>query len=150
MPYTRTYLDDGKGLLKTGTGFVTGAEILAVSLSDADDEAICRRLRYGLLDFSATTEMQVTAEDMRRVVEANRKIAALTGPGPVAIVAPSQMSFGLARMWHTLSEDFRWESSLFRNRPDAIAWLRQHVVSGGDQTLFPSLNAAAVSSTVEA
>jgi hypothetical protein len=140
MPYTKTYADNGKGLHKRGAGIVTGAEILAVALRDADDPEICRGLRYALLDFSETAEMRMTVEDMHRIVAANRKAAALTPGGVVAVVSPTQMTYGMSRVWHALSSDFGWNSNLFRNRADAVSWLRQQLPSGDDPAAFPSLN----------
>jgi len=145
VPYTRTLVDGGKGLIKTGVGLVTGEEVLAVSRRDADNEDEIRRLIYGMVDFSATTSLKLTAGDMRQVVAANRKLA-LIDPGRrgiVAIVAPSRMSFGTAREWHTLSEDFGWTRDIFVDRASAIEWLRDTVPSGHDPVAFPTLNPAA-------
>jgi hypothetical protein len=140
MPYTKAYVDHGKGLVKTGTGIVTGQEILTLALHDADDEEVVRGLHYGLLDFSAMIEMRVTAQDMMRIVAANRKIATLTQGGKVAVVSPTDMSYGMSRLWHSLSVDFGWKSNLFRNRADAMSWLRKELPSGDDPAEFPFLN----------
>jgi hypothetical protein len=147
MPYTRTLVDGGKGLLKTGVGVVTGEEVLAVSRHDADNEDEIRNLIYGMVDFSATTSLKLTSSHMRQVAEANRRLA-LIDPGRrgiVAIVAPSDMSFGTARVWHTLSEDFGWKRDIFRDRASAMAWLRATVPSGDDPVAFPTLNPAPAS-----
>ena len=48
------------------------------------------------------------------------------------------MSYGMSRMWHSLSFDFGWERNLFRNRPDAIAWLRSRLITDNPDE-FPSL-----------
>jgi hypothetical protein len=132
MPYISSYVDGGKGMHKTGTGVVTGAELFAVALSDPMDEARARQLRYGLSDFSGVTDMQVTPGQIRQLVEINRKMASLTPGGIVAVVAPDALSYALSRLWHTLSDDLGWTTNVFHTRPDAIAWLRKQLLAQDD------------------
>jgi hypothetical protein len=48
MPYTTSYVDDGKGMHKRGSGIVTGADLFASALEERADEARARKLRYAL------------------------------------------------------------------------------------------------------
>jgi len=144
MPYTTTFVDDGKGMLKTGSGIVTGLEIFSSALQGGSlDEASARKLRYGLIDFSETTEMNVIPDDIRRIIEMNRKLAAYTPGALVAIVAPTPLPYALARIWHTFSNDLGWKAHIFHARPDAISWLRKEFLardsSGALLEQFPSL-----------
>ncbi len=147
MPITRTLVDGGKGLCKTAVGVVTGEEVLAVSRSDADDLKKIWGLVYGLIDFSGATSLKLSADHVRQVVEANRKLARLdiTGRGIVAVIAPSAMSFGMTREWLTFSEDFGWKRDIFKDRAAAIAWLRDTVPGGDDPVAYPTLNPPAPS-----
>ncbi len=144
MPYRRTLVDGGKGLCKTGEGLVTSEEVLAASRRDVDNEDEIRGLCYGLVDFSATTSLKLTSNDLRHVVASNGALARLIPARhvTVAVVAPSHISFGMARVWHTLSEDFGWQRDIFIDRAAAIAWLRTTVPSGDDPAAFPTLNPA--------
>jgi len=143
MPYTTSYLDDGKGLHKKGSGLVTGLELFTSALEQNLDEVRARKLHYGLIDFSETTEMSVTPADIRRLVEINRKMASFTPGALVAIVAPSPLPYAMARLWHTLADDLGWNANVFHTRPDAIAWLRKNLLAqdSSDPELkqFPSL-----------
>lgn len=147
MPYTASYVDDGKGVHKTGTGLVTGLEIFSIALQESMDEARARKLRYCLVDFTAVTDMKVTPEDIRRIVEMNRKTATYTPGALVAIVAPPGLPYAMARLWHTLADDLGWKSNVLHNRADAVAWLRKEfeAAAGSDAILelFPSLRAEA-------
>ncbi|HEV3271526.1 MAG TPA: hypothetical protein VGZ93_05030 [Candidatus Methylacidiphilales bacterium] len=146
MPYTTSYVDDGKGVFKTGSGIVTGLEIFSSALQESSNEARSRKLRYGLVDFSDVEEMKVTPEDIRRIVEMNRKLAAFTPGALVAIVAPTELPYALARLWHTFSDDLGWKANVFHARADAIAWLRKELLAkeGPSDALdqFPSLQPA--------
>jgi hypothetical protein len=141
MPYTASYVDDGKGVYKEGTGIVTGFEILSSALHESLNKAR-PQVRYGLVDFSQATDFKVTTQDVRRLVEVNRKLAAATPGELVAVVAPAELSYAMARLWHTLSDDIGWKSNVFRHRSEAVAWLKKEIqASDGsrDLTEFPFL-----------
>ena len=146
MPYTTSYVDDGKGVLKTGSGIVTGLEIFSSALQEGHDEARARKLRYGLVDFTGVVEMKVTPEDVRRIVETNRTLASYTPGAFVAIIAPDSLPYAIARLWHTFSSDLGWKANVFHSRPDAIAWLRKQFLSqdesGAVLDQFPFLQQA--------
>lgn len=143
MPYLTTYTDNGRGVQKMGHGLVTGAEIFSSAVQESSDEERTRRLQYGLIDFSNVREFLVTPSDIRRIVEVNRKTAALTPEACIALVAPAELPYAMSRLWHTLSDDLAWTSYVFHTRSDALAWLRKELryrhgeVEARD--LFPSL-----------
>jgi len=65
--------------------------------------------------------MQQIAE-MRREGYRHQKI-----PRVIAAYAPSDEAFGLMRIWQTLGDEPLWETEIFRERPEAIAWLMRQV-----------------------
>jgi len=115
-------------------------------MEESRDQERARKLRYGLVDFSEVTDMKVTPDDIRRIVEANRKTAVLTPGAIVAIIAPSELPYALSRLWHTLSDDLGWQANVFHTRQDAIGWLRNHLddpdAPGAFTERYPSLNQA--------
>ncbi len=127
MPYTSTYVDNGKGVYKKGTGIVTGLEIFNSARQEGLSSGRPGGIRYGLVDFSETTELKITTDDVRRIVEANRKVAAGSPGELVAIIAPGPLPYAMARLWHTLSDDLGWKSNVFHARQDALAWLRKEL-----------------------
>ena len=154
MPYTACYVDDGKGVHKTGHGLITGFEIIAGALQEAKIQERSRKLRYFLVDFSDVTEMQVTPEDVRRIIEMNHKTASFVPDSLVAIVAPSALPYAMSRLWHTLSDDLSWKSNVFHTRQDAFAWLRKQMLTRHDPATirqeFPSLGWPELSELEEA
>ena len=124
MPYESYYVDSGKGLLKVGTGVVTAMEIYHNALQVAADVERSKKLKYALIDFSQTTELQATPDSIRQVIEVNRKTAQLTPGAFVAIIAPDPFAFGISRFWQAFAEDLGWSANVFHGRPAAIMWLR--------------------------
>jgi hypothetical protein len=76
-----------------------------------------------LLDMSAVTKVEISSAEVRRLAEIDR-----SGPTRIkrmAIVATTEVGFGLARMYQTLSdgEAPATEVRVFRDSDAARAWL---------------------------
>ena len=124
MPYQVEFVAGGTGIHLTGAGTVLGAEIVAGAFEAHRDEARARGLRYGLVDLTELTVLQITTEEIRDTVAEDRVTAALAPGIFVAIVAPRDYVFGMARMWQAFAEVTGWETAVFRDRAEAIEWLR--------------------------
>ncbi len=119
MPYTTTYVDDGKGFHKTASGVVVGLDIFTSALQASQDEARARNLCYGLFDFSGTIELKVTPgrhpPDRRKSTASSR----LLSPGRSS---PSWPRPRCPTPWpgcgHTLSDDLPWKSCVFHHRAE--------------------------------
>src|SRR5450631_897132 len=143
MSYESFYVDSGKGLHKFGRGVVTSAEIHFSSVRDGAYPERVRALKYGLVDFSETTDLQMTTESIRQLVEVNRKMADLTPGAFVAVVAPNPQAYGLVRIWQTFTEGLGWKANVFHSRAAAIWWLRKQLSledeTGAAAEEYPSL-----------
>jgi len=128
MPFSTTITPDGTGILRTGRGLVTGADLLAADseLLHATEKEL-QQIRYGLVDFSEVTELRVTSDDVRLLARLAERLSELNTEFIAAIVAPRDDSFGLSRMWQVLAEYTGWSSHVFRDRAGAIAWLLERV-----------------------
>ncbi len=141
MPYETHIVDQGKGIYKIGHGVVTSAEILASSLQRSIDvkKAGHNPVKYALLDFSRTTELQVSRDTVMQVLDIDREIARYSSGCFIAAVAPDSLIFGMARLWSSFSKDIGWEAQVFRDREVAKEWLRIQL-GHGNPTTVPSMN----------
>jgi len=141
MPYETRLVDEGRGVLRIGSGIVTTSELLEASAKLAMNEAVARNIKYLLADFSEVTDLRLTPNTIHYVAELNRKAAQFSSGAFVAIVAPSPLAYGLGRMWQMLMEEVRWTSAVFHQRAEAIVWLKQQLGQGEGKTLehFPYL-----------
>jgi len=130
VPYSSFYIDDGRGVLKTGSGIVTGEQMLSVARRFSLDEIRLSRLVYALVDFSEVEEMRVTTDEVRVLVEVHRKTAVFTPGILVAIFASDPLAFGISRFWHSYSGNLGWKADVFHTRSEAIAWLRKELKAG--------------------
>ncbi len=77
-----------------------------------------------LCDFTHVTGADLSADDLRGLVEAFASKREQLGRGRVAIVAPLPVIFGLSRMYQAFSEDSDALIEVFRRADEALAWLR--------------------------
>ena len=143
MPYETLYVDSGRGIHKIGSGLVTSAEIIQSGVHEANNPERISKFKYALIDFSQTTDLQMTPDGVKQLVEVNRKSARVTQGVFVAVVAPSPLAYGLSRMWQIFAEDMGWNAHVFNTRMDALAWLRKQLKAADDSVdilvEFPSL-----------
>ncbi len=124
MSYSTEFIDDGRGVLHVGTGIVHGDEIHAGSMEEHRVESRARALRFGLVDLTDVTELRITSEDVRAIAAECHITARLAPHAAVAIVAPRDALYGMARMWEILVEGTGWDIRIVRLREEALDWLR--------------------------
>ncbi len=135
MPYETHFVDGGKGVLKLGHGLVTSADLLASSLQRSLDVERNRQrlIKYGLVDLSKTTELQVSIDTVHKLVEIDRKIAEYSPGCFVAVVAPDCLAFGMSRLWASFTKEIGWNAHVFRDRESALEWLRTMLGNGNPE-----------------
>ena len=124
MPYTSEMIDGGRGMLHVGRGVVRGADVLDGAVVDHEPPARAAQLTHGFVDLMEVTELQLTAEDIHGIVAENRVTAQAAPSVIVAVAAPHDHLFGMARMWEALADQTGWTIRVFRARQEALAWLR--------------------------
>lgn len=124
MPGTIEFVEDGRGLVFSGSGVLTGQEILEAKEALAADEAPLRTVKFALVLLEDVTAVDVTVGDLRAAAIVDRRLAQMMPNAAVAIVAPRDHDFGIARMWEAIADVPEWTTYVFRSREEADAWLR--------------------------
>ena len=75
-----------------------------------------------LVDLTLVTDLDVSGAAVRRLADLFEDGPAAP-PTRLAIVAPRDHHFGLARMYQSLRAEAPEETRIFRARADALAWL---------------------------
>lgn len=122
-------LRDDKGLILSCSGVLIGKELISVKRSLVTEQN--KGLRYHIADLTAVDEIHISNAEIQAIVEVDKRLAAISQPGmPVAIVAPQDLGFGLARMWEVFaSRETGWHTSVLRSRADADLWIQQNLKS---------------------
>lgn len=104
-------------------GRVGDRDIIELSRAAGEDPKYAGELN-GLVDARAENiEIGVTADGVRELVEFNRKFPSDLNHQRVAIVASTDLGYGMSRMLQAYSEDLPGEYSVFRDMAEACAWL---------------------------
>jgi hypothetical protein len=84
-----------------------------------------RKWRYCVIDLSGVESMDINYDRVSSIVPQNDRIAAHAVPGVlIAVASPTDIGFGLARMWEMLVERVGWETMTFRSVGEAEAWVQ--------------------------
>jgi hypothetical protein len=76
----------------------------------------------------ACAGFQLSTTEARIVAAQDMQIAKLTPEGVVvAVISPSDVDFGMARMWRVFSHETGWEIGVFRSWEGAADWLTSRI-----------------------
>ncbi len=123
MPITYQLRAEEKLAIVVHSETVTDGEFLSFY------EALYRDPRFDksfnlLVDLQRAESTVRTSEALRKLADFMVKQYAETPAGPkVAVVAPRDISFGLARMYEAMSPTVPWQFEIVRSVDDALAWL---------------------------
>ena len=126
MPIEIEGRQNGLGVIYKCSGVVTIDDFFQAGLGFLAQPEEIKKWRYCIIDLTPVGAMNINAEDIRAVVEQNKRIAALAPPGAIlAVASPKDLGFGLARVWEVLVEEIGWETMTFRSRTEADRWIQQ-------------------------
>lgn len=117
---------DGRGVFQTVSGEFSLEDLIADLRQRQGDPARVGQRSFSLIDFSAATKLtDATPETMNRLIAEQRGLARSAPRLHLVVVAPSDLIFGIARMWEGRTEDLGWSGCVVRTRAEALAWLRE-------------------------
>ncbi len=77
-----------------------------------------------LVDLSDASFERLTLDELRHAGDHGRSIDERLGKHRTAIVAPRDLEYGVSRMFEILGERPNMSLQVFRDRSDALTWLR--------------------------
>jgi hypothetical protein len=126
MPVSVASMQDGAGLLFICTGNVTAKDLLDAKDRLLETPTRLRECRFAIVDLGLASSLQLSADEVRKIADRDRDLAVITRPGlPVAVLAPTDVAYGLARMWEVFVENTGWETIIFKIRDEGEDWVRQ-------------------------
>lgn len=127
MTITINYRDLGKGIEIVASGTVTGSEIIAEHEEIYNTVNLLRQ-RYQIIDRTNCTEYIVSDAEVKKIAEIDNK-ASKTNPNIViAIVAPTDLQFGISRAWQAYVEESGFLTKIFRDRESAEKWVLENII----------------------
>jgi len=127
MPVDVVELAEGRGVAKIGRDVVVGSDLRAALRLLLHNDRLAQYF-FGLADFSFADRAEFTTPDLRSFVLLDNEIAKITRTGwLVAVIAPHDAIYGMARMWQAFADKNGWETMVCRTRLEAEAWVIEHV-----------------------
>jgi len=128
MPIDIEGRQNGLGVIYKCSGVVTIDDFFQAGLGFLAHPEEIKKWRYCIIDLTPVGAMNINAEDIRAVVEQNKRIAAIAPSGAIlAVASPKDLGFGLARVWEVLVEEVGWETMTFRSRAEADVWIQERM-----------------------
>lgn len=115
-------VDDGAGILWRAYGSVPGDELAgAYSSLVGSHRGAVEVARYWVSDYTGLDGRAVLARHARSIAG---DALSLRNPGLLmAQLCPTDLEFGMTRMWEALAADTGWIMGVFRTRAELEAWL---------------------------
>lgn len=124
MPITYTIRPDLRLIVITHTGIVEDEEFIQAYARLSCDEKF--DITYNrLVDLRNTDSRVRSTEALRRLAKIDEaQHEGIISPVPkTAVIAPSDLSYGLTRMYNAMSSDAVREFAVFKTAEEGLAWL---------------------------
>jgi len=118
---------NGVGMMYTSSGVLTSRDLLEANARLHAELEVNHAIRYLLVDHSAISWEEVDAKSLKDLAGRTEDNLRTIPEGLVAIVAPSDVLFGLSRMWSMLAEHEKLAIEVTRTKEAAIEWLEQQL-----------------------
>ena len=116
-------IDPERGLVvTTASGILTDDDIIELKRQLAADPDFKAGMRE-LSDVRAVTDLQVSTNGVRRMVAMDERPASTANRHKLAIVAGTDATFGMARMYQMFTESNQPHVAVFRDYDKARQWL---------------------------
>jgi hypothetical protein len=124
MPITCQFKPDARLIIFVHVGVVPDEEFLSSYRAFYKDPRFDKSFNL-LVDLRRTDSSVRSSEALRKLADFIRGALAISKARPkVAVIAPEDLSFGLARMSQVFSDTVPWDFAVFRAPDAALAWLR--------------------------
>lgn len=123
MPAELSHASDGAGLVITGHGIFSGDDILGIKREYERSASDPGSVEYWLVDLRRVTGLEIQTDEIKELVEIDRRLAKRMPRAAVAVVAPLDAVYGIARMWEIMADGIGWPTGVFRDFNDAELWV---------------------------
>ena len=127
MRYELIFLDEEYGTVTEFIGVLNNEILIQATNERYASKERNRKLKYILNDYTRCTEINISSETIKIVAQIAIDVAEYNQQAVIAGVMPTDLEFGLGRMWQVYAEKTGWESHAFRSRTEAEEWIRNKV-----------------------
>ncbi|MGC1617587.1 MAG: hypothetical protein WA765_03770 [Candidatus Acidiferrum sp.] len=126
MPLETHILHGGMGRRWVFSGVLAGQDLIARNDHIFNSQSY-EGVRWLIIDETAVTSLDLTGEQIRTIKRQDDRLALVLPEMVTAVIVPSDLGFGMTRMWEMLTERPGWSVRAFRSMAAAEIWLRAEV-----------------------
>ena len=123
MPLDIAYPNNGEGIEVRALGHINSNEILQVYNEIYSEESIKKR-KYFLIDRSGCKEGAMSSAGIQEIAACDRLALEVNPNLIIAHIAPTDLQYGLTRMWEAHVGYNKFSIKIFRDRKNAEAWIK--------------------------
>lgn len=127
MPYKIIYSENPNGVTTFFTGILTDQEIIQSCEDRIASEDKVRDLYFIKDDLLDVTEFRVSSETIQTCASFALKASEINKRLVHVAIVPTDLVYGMARMWQAYSDGTNWNKNIFRNREEAEKWLTVNI-----------------------
>lgn len=127
MPYKIIYSENPNGVTTFFSGVLTDKEIIQSCEERTSSEEKMRNLQFIKDDLLDITEFRVTSEAIQTCASYALKVSELNKKIVHTAIVPTDLIYGMTRMWDVYSDGTDWNKNIFRNREEAEIWVKDNI-----------------------
>ena len=124
MSINLKFIDDKQGIYVTLEGKVT-LEDFKVGASEAYSEENIQTQNYQIIDFTNCSSFDLSSSDMQEIARIDKEASEKNPNIKIAIIAPTDVAFGMSRVYEAYTDETGFDTMVFRNSEDAEAWIQE-------------------------
>ncbi len=124
MPLNLKYIDDAKGIYVTLEGKVTLDDLKAGALEAYSEEHIQNQI-YQIIDFTSCSSFDLSSSDMQEIAKIDIEASKINPNIKIAIIAPSDLAFGMCRVYEAYADETGFDIMVLRSREEAASWIQE-------------------------
>jgi hypothetical protein len=120
------FIDNDSGIICNIIGAVTLDDFLQAAKTAYTVEKI-KKQKYQIIDFTRCTEFNLTPADMREIAQLDKTVALQKNDILIALIAPTDLAYGMTRIYYAYAEASSLGIQIFRSREQADEWIHKKI-----------------------
>ena len=127
MNYELTFQDEEFGTITEYYGALTKEILFKCTKERYSSKNRNENYKYIINDYTNVTSIEISSDAVKIVAQMAIDVSKYNKNIVIAGVTPSDLEFGLARMWQAYADETGWKSHVFRSRAEAEEWVKKEL-----------------------
>ena len=125
MPFEINVQGDGSKILTRYFGVLSTTDIEKSYIERFTDPDKIKKYKFIISDYTEVSETNISDIDIRKLSRIYKEASLVNQNVSVVAIMPTDLLFGLARMWQAYVDSIPWKHAVVRSREEAESFLIQ-------------------------